>query len=207
MASSASSAVRPRSRPRRTRSMPIRAGGARWASSTVKINSLPTATRCSFTPCSAPQSQGGRDRRVEKAPASGTAMYWVGRLSPARRRPATSTTWGSETGRSEFLAKSVTPSPRMHRLSHTAVPHDCQHRSSGAETGLSPGPETQAAPSSGCQPERSASRGSLEKISSMGATRPRRFWILSTSRIWSQRTRVATTPLPPARAVRPDRWR
>ncbi len=67
-ASSASSAVPARSRPSRTRSMPVRASGCGDGSSTVHSCSLPMATRWALMPCSSPHSQVGRDPRMAGAP-------------------------------------------------------------------------------------------------------------------------------------------
>ncbi len=56
--SSASRAVRPRSRPSRTRSMPMRPGFGSIGSF-EKTVSLPIATACSLTPCSKPKTHHG----------------------------------------------------------------------------------------------------------------------------------------------------
>ena len=67
----------------------------------------------------------------------------------------------------------------------------------------------QSTPSSGSgvQAARSARRGSLENISTMGMRKPRRRWITSISTSWFHRARLTTTPAFPARAVRPERCR
>ena len=83
--SSASSADRPRSRPSRTRSIPVSAAGASRGSSVVKIRSLPIATRCSFTPCSKPHIQAGREPTTAHAPASAISRCVVRSDPPAGR--------------------------------------------------------------------------------------------------------------------------
>ena len=59
----------------------------------------------------------------------------------------------------------------------------------------------------GVHAARSASRGSLENISTMGIRSPSRRWITSISTNWFHRDRLTTTPALPARAVRPERCR
>ena len=97
--STASAAVRARSRPRRTRSMPISAGLAAAASCVVPTRSFPMATPYSLTPCSAPHSQVGTgeqrgvrarvaDREVlgaQRASRRGAAAEGPGDLDLARR--------------------------------------------------------------------------------------------------------------------------
>ena len=132
--SRASSAVRPRSSPRRTRSMPVSAGRVLSSSRVVQTRSLPMATPRSFTPCSRPHSQSGRDPSTRSAPVSGRARYWV-RTSPptetraiapggdaetvcAVRPGSASISWTSLHGRSELLAKRVRPSSTRQTVSH-----------------------------------------------------------------------------------------
>ena len=60
---------------------------------------------------------------------------------------------------------------------------------------------------SGVQATRSARRGSLENISTMGIRIPMRVWMRSISRTWFHWTSDTTSPAEPARAVRPERCR
>ncbi len=117
----------------------------RRGSSTVLTISLPMATPCSFTPCSAPHNQVGRDNTWPPAPVSGSSRYWVCNRPPAGRRPWRSTTWASLTGRSEFLANSVPRSPRSTEVSHTTG------GAAAACYAVPGGGRAQAAPLSGCQ--------------------------------------------------------
>ena len=165
MTSRASSALAARSRPRRTRSMPSSAGGASRGSSTVLTISLPMATPCSLTPCSAPHSQAGRDSSVAAAPRSGSSRYWVRSRPPAGPAGVGLDHLGLGDGAVRVLGEQ-----RAVRAEDAqGVAHD-----GACRLGL-PGPPTelgaQAAPLSGCQPARSARRGSLEKISTIGARR------------------------------------
>ena len=99
--------------------MPIRAGGAAAASWVVLTRSLPMATPCSLTPCSAPHSQVGQERKVACAPASPMVRYCVRRVHPAElRRPNGQATWTSPGGRSEFLANTMPAGPGAHSVSH-----------------------------------------------------------------------------------------
>ena len=117
--SSASSALRARSSPRRTMSMPISRGRACAESCTVATRSLPMATPNSLTPCSAPHSHVGQDSRAAWAPVSPMERYCVRRMHPAvGRRPNGTASWTSPTGRSEFLAKTMPPTPGPHSVSH-----------------------------------------------------------------------------------------
>ena len=112
---------RARSSASRTRSMPSSAGGAARGSSTVQTFSLPIATPCSLTPCSAPHSHVGRDTTAAAAPGSGSARYCVCSVgvAPAGARPACdSTTCASSGGRSEFFANSVPVGPTTQSVSH-----------------------------------------------------------------------------------------
>ncbi len=119
MTSTASAAVRARSSPSRTRSMPISAGAAAAESWVVATRSLPMATPCSFTPCSAPHNQVGQDRNAACAPVSPMVRYWVRSEQPAEgRRPKGQAIWGSPGGRSEFLANTMPEGPRAQRVSH-----------------------------------------------------------------------------------------
>ena len=119
MTSTASAALRARSSPRRTRSMPIRAGLAAAASWVVLTRSFPMATPCSLTPCSAPQSQVGQERNVACAPVSPMVRYCVRSVQPAEaRRPKGQATWTSPGGRSEFLANTMPRGPGAHSVSH-----------------------------------------------------------------------------------------
>ena len=86
--STASAALRARSRPRRTRSMPISAGVRRGGVVCRATRSLPMATPCSLTPCSAPHSHVGQDRNAACAPASPMVRYCVRSVQPAERPPA-----------------------------------------------------------------------------------------------------------------------
>ena len=96
MTSTASAAVRARSRPRRTRSMPISAGLAAAASCVVLTRSFPMATPCSLTPCSAPHSQVGQESNVACAPVSPMERYCVRNVHPAEeRRPKGQAIWTS----------------------------------------------------------------------------------------------------------------
>ena len=65
--------------------MPSSAGGWARGSSIVQIFSLPIATPCSFTPCSAPHSHVGCEPTNADAPASGIRRYCVSSAPPARR--------------------------------------------------------------------------------------------------------------------------
>ena len=68
--------------------MPMSAGAAARTSWVVATRSLPMATACSFTPCSAPHSQVGHDSRAACAPVSPMLRYWVRNVHPAEaRRP------------------------------------------------------------------------------------------------------------------------
>ena len=117
--SMASAALRDRSKPSRTRSMPVRAGLARAASWVVPTRSLPMATPYSFTPCSAPQIQVGHESRTACAPVSPMVRYWVRSVHPfEERRPNGHVTCTSPGGRSEFLAKTVPAGLRAQSVSH-----------------------------------------------------------------------------------------
>ena len=99
--------------------MPIRAGVAAAASWVVPTRSLPMATPCSLTPCSAPHSQVGQERKVAWAPVSPMVRYCVRNVQPAEaRRPNGHATWTSPGGRSEFLANTIPCGPGAHRVSH-----------------------------------------------------------------------------------------
>ena len=99
--------------------MPIRAGAAAAESWVVAIRSLPMATPCSFTPCSAPQTQVGQESRVAWAPVSPIVRYCVRRVQPVdERRPNGQATCGSPGGRSEFFANTMPAAPGAHRVSH-----------------------------------------------------------------------------------------
>src|SRR6185437_1907213 len=117
--STASAAVRARSSPRRTRSIPISAGAAADESWVVATRSFPMATPCSLTPCSAPHSHVGQDSKAAWAPVSPMVRYWVRNEHPADdRRPKGHVIWGSPGGRSEFLANTMPEDPRAQRVSH-----------------------------------------------------------------------------------------
>ncbi len=119
MASTASAAVRARSSPSRTRSMPISAGAEAIESWVVATRSLPMATPCSFTPCSAPHNHVGHERSAAWAPVSPMVRYCVRREQPAEeRRPNGQATCGSPGGRSEFLANTMPAALGAHRVSH-----------------------------------------------------------------------------------------
>ena len=85
----------------------------------VATRSLPMATPYSLTPCSAPHSQVGQDRKVAWAPVSPMLRYWVRRVHPAEaRRPKGHATCTSPGGRSEFLANTMPAGPGAHSVSH-----------------------------------------------------------------------------------------
>ena len=152
MTVTASSALAARSSPRRTRSMPIRAGGAGAGRRPSRRCSLPIATPCSFTPCSKPHSQSGREPSTACAPASSSSRYCVRTLPPAGRRANASTTCGSGTGRSEFLANSVRPPPTTHSVSHTTSGGGELGARSAAPTAARPSPPRSAGPSASTRP-------------------------------------------------------
>src|SRR5262249_13877549 len=107
---SASSAVPPRSSPRRTRSMPV--SPVAGSVSRAKTVSLPMATRRSLTPCSRPHSQYGCEPTIAwVSRACGSSRYWQRTVEPAAWCAAGSWTmrWHSRGGRSLFFANSVTP--------------------------------------------------------------------------------------------------
>ena len=120
--STASSALRARSSPSRTRSMPVSAGGALRGSSIVKIRSFPIATRCSLHPCSKPHIHVGREPTRAYAPVSSRSRCVVRSEPWPSRAGYVSTTWTSSRGRSEFFPKSVPVGPTEHRVSHMS-PH------------------------------------------------------------------------------------
>src|SRR5262245_58576837 len=106
----ASSAVRPRSSPRRRRSMPRRPVSA--GVSRVWSASLPIATPASLTPCSNPQIHHGRlPRTARVSGASGISTYVQRTVVPGgwRRAGTPWRGWHSVAGRSLFFAKSVRP--------------------------------------------------------------------------------------------------
>ena len=99
--------------------MPVSAGAAAAASWVVATRSLPMATPCSLTPCSAPHIQVGHDRKVAWAPVSPMRRYWVRSVQPAEdRRPKGHATCTSPGGRSEFLANTMPEEPGAHSVSH-----------------------------------------------------------------------------------------
>ena len=122
MTSTAVSASVARSSASRTRSMPMSAGGAERGSLVVQSISLPTATRCSFTPCSRPHNHDGREPTSATAPESGIVRYWVRSCGPGPRRPNAWLICSSPAGRSEFFANSVPWVPTAARVSHTLGP-------------------------------------------------------------------------------------
>ena len=97
------------------------AGGSLFALSFVYTFSFPIATRCSLTPCSSPHIHAGREPQSRDAPASGISMCGCAACRRADARAATSISWTSEEGRSEFLAKSVPPGPMAQSVSHMAI--------------------------------------------------------------------------------------
>ena len=99
--------------------MPIRAGAAAAESWVVAIRSLPMATPCSFTPCSAPHSQVGHESSATWAPVSPMVRYCVRSEQPTdERRPNGQVTCGSPGGRSELFANTIPAAPGAHRVSH-----------------------------------------------------------------------------------------
>ena len=124
--SSASAALRARSSPSRTRSIPMRRGGACAASCTVATRSFPMATPNSLTPCSAPHSQVGQESRAAWAPVSPIERYWVRRMQPAvGRRPNGTASWTSPTGTVRVLGEDHAP----HARPAQRVAHGCSIRS------------------------------------------------------------------------------
>ncbi len=120
--STAWSALRARSRPNRTMSIPISAGRAASASCVVLTRSFPMATPCSFTPCSAPHSQVGHESNAACAPVSPMDRYCVRSVQPAEaRRPKGQVIWTSPGGRSEFLANTMPCGPGAQSVSHMAA--------------------------------------------------------------------------------------
>ena len=99
--------------------MPMSAGLADAASCVVATRSFPMATPCSLTPCSAPHSQVGQERKAACAPVSPIERYCVRRVHPAEaRRPKGQAIWTSPGGRSEFLANTMPRGPGAHSVSH-----------------------------------------------------------------------------------------
>src|SRR5579875_663180 len=101
--------------------MPMSAGGAPAAPLRVSTRSLPMATPCSFTPCSAPHSHNGRDSSTAAVGLDSTCRYCVRSTPLPLRRAWASGSWTSDGGRSEFLANSVPCVPTTHRVSHTSA--------------------------------------------------------------------------------------
>ena len=125
--------------------MPSSAGGAGRGSSTVLTISLPMATPCSLTPCSAPHSHAGRDSTVAAGAGVGELRYWVRRAGSRVAPDMGLDHLGLGDGPVRVLGEEGAVPARGRTGCHTWVRPDRDR--------------AQAAPLSGCQPARSRQTG------------------------------------------------